>query len=262
MNDLLPSISRRRFLGQAAVFAAGMALPSFVRGAAAPVDSPKLVEKVVAGPPSSYFTYTHLNAFLPDGCTHVVARGENGGVTFLEFNPVTETTRQLGSIVGADLYYSISEDGRTMAETDGKRLLAWTVGSSEAPRVLFSDPEGEDGKWAMHVSDISPDGSSIVAMRNHRGSPYKTLPDGRAVQYQLLKHDLGANSTAICMEADWWINHVHFSPFDPQWVSIAHEGDADKISDRLWGWNAREASEGRVLFKQTGADGGGSLRRA
>lgn len=256
MSERFPLVSRRRFLGQAAIFAAGLTMPAFTRAATRPVGTLPLVKKVVLGPPSSYYAYTHANAFMPDGCTHVVARGENGGVTFLEFNPVTEVVRPLGSIAGADLYYSISADGRTMAETDGRRLLAWTVGSAEAPRVLINEPEGEEGKWAMNLSDISPDGSSIVTMRRHRGTPYKTLADGRGIQYQLLKHELAANRTTVGMEADWWINHVHFSPNDPSWVSMAHEGDSNKITRRLWGWNAETAPDGRMLFNQIGTDGG------
>lgn len=240
------------------MLAAGAALLprlGFAAGAATGARA-ALVRRVVSGPASTYFAYTHANAFLPDGRTHVVARPENGGITFLSFDPQTGQERSLGALKKVDLYYSLSEDGRTLAETDGQRLLAWEVGSKNEPRVLFRDPEGEEGKWAINVSDISADGRSFVAMRRFRGTkPYKVLPDGRGLQYQLLHHDLRAGRSEFVMETPWWLNHVHFSPKNPEWISMAHEGDADKVPDRLWAWHARKAPEGSMLFAQTGADG-------
>jgi hypothetical protein len=256
MDDLRSPLSRRTFLGKTALLAAAAVLPSVLRSSpAATSRSLPLVKRVVAGPAATYFAYTHANAFLPDGCTHVLARVENEGLTYLSFNPVDGGTRQLGSIKGADMYYSLSDDGRTMAVTNGSAILGWDVGSTTPPRDLFRVPAGEENKWGLNVSDISPDGKSVVAMLRHRGTPYKTLPDGRSFQYQLLKHDIAAARTDIAMEAGWWLNHMHFSPFDPRWVSLAHEGDADKVPDRLWAWHEKEAPEGRMLFKQTDTDG-------
>lgn len=252
-----PGVSRRAFLARGAAFAAGaVILPKLAFAAPSRGSAPSLVRRVVAGPESTYFAYTHANAFLPDGRTHVVARGENGGISFIAFDPQSGRERALGFLKGVDLYYSLSDDGRTLAETDGRRLLAWELGSKNEPRVLFRDPEGEEGKWAINVSDISADGRSFVAMRRFRGTkPYKVLPDGRGLQYQLLTHDLRSGRSEFAMEADWWINHVHFSPHDPAWISMAHEGDADKIPDRLWAWHAKDAPDGRMIFNQTGPDG-------
>lgn len=245
-------LTRRAFLGQAAVFAAGVSLlPRIGRGATSSAGGrPSLVKRVVRGIPETYFTYTHCNAFMPDGHTHVVARGENKGVSFFGFEPNRGEVTELGAIPGADLYYSISDDGRTMAESDGSRLLAWDVGSKQPPRVLIHDEPDRVGQWHLHISEIARDGRSLLTMRAHKGGPYRTLPDGRAVQFQILKYDLTTDKTEVCLEADWFTNHVHYSPCDPKWISIAHEGDSDKIHDRLWAWNAVEAPDGRRLFDQ------------
>lgn len=253
-NHFNAPLSRRSFLSRTALLAAGVSLLPRRGWSATPTGGRSLVSRVVEGPPDSYFTYTHCNAFMPNGCTHVLARAEDKGISFFEFDPEWGGVARLGAIPGADMYYSISEDGKLMSESDGSRLLLWNVGSKESPSVLIQDEPDMQGQWHLHINDIIADGRSLLTMRAHKGGPYRTLPDGREYKYQLLKHDVATGRTETCLEADWWINHVHFSPFDESWVSIAHEGDSDKISDRLWGWNAQAVLAGRKLFSQGSGD--------
>ncbi|GAT34397.1 oligogalacturonate lyase [Terrimicrobium sacchariphilum] len=211
-----------------------------------------LVKRVVEGPQNAYFVYPHSNGFLPDGRTYVAARPERDGLTFLAFDPATGTQKELGWFPHVDLYYSLSEDWKRMAFTADNTLYLWEIESGQPPKVVYQDTPEEAGKWWHTVSDISPKGDAIVSMRKRRKG---ADPGDDSIKCQMLRHDLTSGKTEVLMETDWWLNHVHFSPYDPSWICFSHEGDADKVADRIWAWNAQDAPKGKVLFTQTGQDG-------
>ena len=211
-----------------------------------------LVKRVVEGPLNAYFAYPHSNGFLPDGRSYVAARPERDGLAFLAFDPASGTEKELGWFPHVDLYYSLSEDGKRMAFTADNTLYLWEIESGQPPKVVYQDAPEEAGKWWHTVSDISPQGDAIVSMRKRKKG---ADPGDDSIKCQLLRHDLTSGKTEVLMETDWWLNHVHFSPYDPSWICFSHEGDADKVSDRIWAWNAKEAPKGKMLFNQTGQDG-------
>ncbi len=72
----------------------------------------------------------------------------------------------------------------------------------------------------------------------------------RAHGYAAFKLEVATGEMRILFEKPWWINHVHFSPFDPAWIGFCHEGRCFDVMDRIWGWHAREAPQGRCIFDQ------------
>jgi hypothetical protein len=98
--------------------------------------------------------------------------------------------------------------------------------------------------------------------RPEDGITLQTLPsiriDGGAVligyqrdkAYGVLRIDTTTGVARTIVEHDWWINHAHFTPHDPSWISFCHEGRTETIPDRMWAWHAEHAPRGRALFDQ------------
>ena len=82
--------------------------------------------------------------------------------------------------------------------------------------------------------------------------------DGQKIICSLCENDrhsalllnLKTGGQRVLFEKPWFANHFHFCPHDPEWIGFSHEGNCALIMDRVWGWHAKEAPEGKCFFEQ------------
>lgn len=233
------SVSRRTFLKSAALTLAGYALPSW---ATLEPFSP-LVKRVVRTPEGSYFTYPHSNGFLPDGrCVLALPTSgpNNPGLDYLSFDLENGAASMITHVRDARMYYSVAQNG-TMLITRKHGVAVLDLNRKrDTPRTIVNDPP-----WVFHSDcDLSADGKTALVSRARYEEP-------RA--YRMDAIDLASGTVRTLMETDWPIDHAHFSPYDPSWISLCC-ADA-KRNMRMWGWHQQQAPTGRPLFRQILADG-------
>ncbi len=235
MNAL--SRTRRVFLQRsaAAIALPALGLPAWAR------DEPKspFVKRVVMTPENTYFTYPHSNAFMPDGSC-VIAKAADNSVQYLSFNFDTGASSPLFESPGARMYFAISGNGLMAFAKSGNVLVADVTKPDSKPKSIYSE-----APWRFHADcDISPDGKTVLATATKAGKPDI---------YRLLRIDVASGQAETIAEAEWFIDHAHFSPFDPEWICYADGVPSDY--KRMWVWNKQRAPKGRALFNQRQADG-------
>jgi len=244
----LSSISRRQFLGRLSIFGTGY----FLCPGRSPADpgSP-LIKSIVRSPENTYFTYPHSNGFLADG-TPVFASptGDNGtAIDFIAFNPDNpNSARKIAHVTKARAYYCISKNNlMVLSKTDGSvAVLDLTLksgpGKDMTPRQIFH----EDGWTIAGDNDISVDGKHVVITRGLYDKNKQALD----CRMDVIDTATGEVKNIV---KNWQVDHAHFSPFDPSWISFCDIRPNNR--DRMWVWNETQAPSGRHLFNQTFPDG-------
>ena len=200
------------------------------------------LKRVVRSPDNTYFTYPHSNGFLPDG-TCVLASPTSGagnpGLDYIAFKPDTGAAARLTHSRDARPYYSIAQNGLMLVSQRFGAAVVDLSAKDAAPRSILNDPE-----WTVAGdNDISPDGKRALLTRSH----YKTPQDFRT---DII--DIASGAIGPVIQPGWQMDHAHFSPYDPAWVSFC-DNRTEKL-DRLWIWNAQAAPQGRHLFDQVRPD--------
>lgn len=198
-----------------------------------------LVKRVVRTPDNTYFTYPHSNGFMPDG-SFIVASPSSGGLDYISFNPDTGAARLITHLRGVRMYYSISRGGLMLVTQKSGAVVVDMTSTGGKPKQIYAMPD-----WVVAAdSDISADGRTAVLTSNHYVKPE---------EHRLDLVDIGSGAARTIMRTGWLMDHGHFSPFDPSWVSFCSA--VSKRYKRMWLWNERDAPNGRHVFEQIRPDG-------
>ncbi|MDR1280812.1 MAG: hypothetical protein LBK99_08315 [Opitutaceae bacterium] len=211
------------------------------------VRSP-LVRRAIATPAGTYFTYPHSNGFWRsdknwDANTFVVGRESEGSNTLslMEFDPATGHHRPLAASENTNSFYCITDAGLAIASTkrSNNALVLLDLTGRQPNRILTTAPAGTQ---ISHGADILPDGSKAAF------ALWKWKPK----EFKLQEIDIATGAVSTRMTVDWTINHVHYHPFDPSWISLCNEvGGAPKGQrplDRIWAWHPTLAPQGKRMF--------------
>jgi hypothetical protein len=203
----------------------------------------KLVRTIADAPAGTFFAYPHNNGFY-DGVP-VLAKYADGTQYFLSYDPADGREAVLGSATGLRRfsYYDIAENGLA-AVCDGAAVTLVDLSGVAPNRVLYKAPEG----CKLHMPAIRPDATAVALTLE------KNTAGGQ--EYQLVSIEIESGRATVLMTKPFLLNHAQFSPFAPDWIMVSHEGSASQVKDRIWGWHASLAPDGKNLFApQTGANG-------
>lgn len=139
------------------------------------------------------------------------------------------------------MYFALDKKGMLVFTRKHGVYMLDAGRSDSEPRPMHQDPP-----WVFHSDcDISADGRQVLVTTS--------LADGQPPRHRVVMVDVSSGQAETLFEADWLIDHAHFSPFDPNWIAFASA--ESKRYQRLWVWHRVQAPEGRHLFRQRLSDG-------
>ena len=193
-----------------------------------------------------FHAYPHCNGFADGGKSIVVGQREAEGVSLWKVELGSGAERMIRRFASGGGGYDVAIETNTMAVVGDGGLWLLDLGEGGEGRMVVREPAGMtfDG-----LPSITADGTRAAVM----GSVTKE-------DNALLLVDLRDGSWREAARFGWWANHVQFSPHDPAWVGLAHEGWVDLVPDRVWAWHAQQAPGGRCIFDQASAVPGTLLR--
>ncbi len=277
----------RRWIGLA-VMAVHIASPAVAQPARQWVDTltgHRIVR--VSQVPDSISLYFHQNSYTPQGDKMVMAVPDGIAVVDLKSWAVTPLVKQPGIALlftgrrSRTAYYSnrARDDaggGQTIfavdIDTGRSRKIAdvpaGTIGSINADETLLL------GQVALGNQDLRPDGTrqqdrSAVgrkvgpgeydyAATGRDGQPL-SFADAKEVRLnerlearipmEIFTIDVKTGARRVVTASTDWLNHVQFSPTDPQQIMYCHEGPWHKV-DRIWTIRA-DGTGKRQVHKRT-----------
>jgi len=248
----MPDISRlsRRHLLRwgLALVPLGVASRVFALSSTEPTST--LVKRVVRSPKGTYFTYPHSNGFLADGsCVLASPTGNpgNGPKDIVRFDLEREEASLITRVSDSRMYYAVSGNGQMLFDRVHGVSVVDLTKKNQPVRDVFSD-----AGIFPHDCDISVDGSSALVTHRHAAAEGSASQPGKLV-HRLDLIDIASGKARTLVVADWVLDHAHFSPFDPSWISYCC--DEPKRYQRMWVWHAKQAPKGRPLFEQVKSDG-------
>jgi hypothetical protein len=242
-------LSRRRFLsGTATLVGVGSAFRVMPRFALAKEPSETtaspLVKQVVRSPENTYFTYPHSNGFLPNGTPVFASPTGAADVDYIACNPESPgEARKITHVREARLYYSISKNGLMVISKQhgGVALLDMTAKNDAGREITPLQIFHEEGWDVPSDNDITVDGRQVLITRTLYDTEKKPL-DGRMDVIDI------ASGEVKNLIKGRMVDHAHYSPFDPKWISFCD--NAPDNLDRMWVWNEAKAPNGRHVFDQ------------
>ena len=230
-------------------------------------NQPSLISRVRYASPGAtetYFTYPHTNGFWPDSDHAILMEGAHpnyGKVVQWDLeNDTRVTLHDFGAPVKA--YYSVSGNGKLIT-TIRNRLemvdLTVSVGYETKLQTTVYDEgnfQPDPSKpgynpWSLtDVPDITYDGYFAVIYLGN------TIDDEYAIQ--VLETD-SLNATTLELDFTSIYSHVHFSPYNENYLSFGHKGEMDSHPSeqlaRLFAHNDAVSSQPFNYFDQLGAAG-------
>jgi len=190
-----------------------------------------------------YLTYPHSNGFCRDG-RHVVLGKLEGPAASLWRCPLdAQDDHCLGSfdISGEEeklVWFDVARDADRLVASNGQQL--WLIDLATGQRKSIYRAEAP--AHLMSLTAINAAGTRVlVGLR---------FPD----RWAALEVEVDSGRHRILFERPWYMNHFHYSPHDEAWIGFCHEGKCETVGDRVWGWHAAKAPEGRCLFEQNWGD--------
>lgn len=191
-----------------------------------------------------YLTYPHANGFADGGRSLVV--GQRGSETSLLWHVDLLSGREtkLGEwpqkLCGIEmLWFDIASRANVLITIVDNAV--WKVDlndPSPKPEVVYRETDGV----LQALPSVTAGGTKVLMGRSYGG------------RYQAVEIDLtGASGSRVLFQSEWFANHFHYSPYDEAWVGFSHEGPADQVGDRVWGWHASVAPEGQCYFDNASA---------
>lgn len=219
-------------------------IPVFSQEESLSLWNKEAVLRVVKGPANSYYTYSHSNAFLPDGHTFVAAQSEGVKTRFIAVDPAKNIQTPVGEVENIRMFYSISNNGLLAFITNDMKLEVLDITKpGMLPKVVAQAPES----WRYSQSpDISADGHQITVDRH----------EYTAHRHIISVYNVETGKERIVTEKSWLANHACFFPSDNDWIMFVHSGNTpqeikdSQIEGRIWAWNEEKLPEGKMLFTQ------------
>jgi hypothetical protein len=181
---------------------------------------------------------------LPDGRSVLASTASEPGdrtLDFLSFDMTTGESSPITSLRDPRGYYAIDGKGVAAVPLQHSVVLVDMLRENDDPEPLFEDP-----KWTVHgTCDIAPDGTKVL-ITLRRNDPLPPI-------HRCSLIDVSTGQVETIMEAEWMIDHAHFSPFDTSWIVMAN-GEPERLA-RIWVWNRESAPGGRNVFTQEQPDG-------
>ncbi|WP_269524531.1 oligogalacturonate lyase family protein [Coraliomargarita parva] len=202
-----------------------------------------------------YLTYPHCNGFTGDGAL-VVGQLEENSISLWKIDYRSGEERFLARfekpVIGW-LAFDVALESERMAVVVGQELWILDMSGKEETRCIYTFDTSEIDAWdfnekGLHpIPSLSKDGTQVVVCI--------TLP-GKS---KVLRIDVAGGTGHCLFEKPWWITHAHFCHHDENWIGFCHEGPAEKVHDRVWGWHETLAPDGVLLFDQRIGDSGESI---
>jgi hypothetical protein len=179
--------------------------------------------------------YPHGNGFADGGNSLILGHLDQDAASIWKFDLVAGTKQRLSRSFTKDLEFDVAFDANFLVAIAGNTV--WRMGLDRFDDIvpIFHAPEG----GSLHpLPSITRQGDRMVC-----GLYFPN-------RYICLGIDPKTGENTLYFEKPWFANHFHFCPYDEEWIGFAHEGKAEEISDRVWGWHSSSAPEGRCLFDQ------------
>lgn len=192
-----------------------------------------------------YHAYPHANGFADGGASVVLGQVEGGQVSLWRRSLDSEAEEQLARFeapvdasmpTAAHLFFDVAEQANVLVVVAEGAVWSIDLGRPGKPRELY---RAADGETINSLPNIAADGRRVLLQI--------TRPDG---VYAAIAIEVATGRVETIVTRDWWLSHVHFSPFDPAWIAFCHEGDTLTIPDRMWAWHARAAPDGVPIADQ------------
>jgi oligogalacturonide lyase len=207
--------------------------------------------------PGTASLYFHQNAYSPDGKKLVVTTPHGISTITLATRQIDEVVAGAGDrrvnviVVGrksGDVYYSRREDGAnwiyaTNLDTRATRRIAPVprggVSSLNADETLllgtFAEVAEPNGPRAATPEQARTVGGSAATFAERKElSLHDTLARIRSQPPRsLFTLNTATGEIRVVHRESEWINHLQFSPTDPQLIMFCHEGPWHEV-DRLW----------------------------
>lgn len=270
------TLGRRGFLTAAGLGAAALAMGVSARpaGAAAPAFPVRFLWDF---PTTGYATYPHHNGFLDQG-RHLVVRKritgsadttnhlhlchlESGELTPLPAGP--HGRRIIGGYW--DIHYAsgllIQAESQSQAQADGVAPRVWaldvqeflTTGSATW-EVVWQIPAAIGGiKYADDSASINRYATKLAVSVLCGPADNPAIPGDQ--HSKVVEIDLASGAWDVRVDQQKLLNHVHFSPNDPEWIIFSREGDSTLHKERVWGYHPVHQPTGANIVPQLLADG-------
>ena len=252
---LIASGPQRIVISISMVLALLLYLPSI--GACSPTDwiDPDTGHRVVqlSREPGSESLYFNLNPFTPDGKTMVITTPD--GISTIDLQ-----TRQIGQVVTdrvdilmvghktGDVYYYRFNGRNPFAPRE--HVIYATDLNTKATREVATLPPGEfavtinsdETLFAGTITDSSHmtnrpafrfDRNLTPAQQRERKGEMMDRRFNEHLPMKLFFLNLETEKTTTCDNGTDWLNHLQFSPTDPNLLLFCHEGTWQDV-DRIW----------------------------
>ncbi len=190
-----------------------------------------------------YLTYPHNNGFCRDGRHIVLGRLEGTTASLWRCALETQESFPLASFDFAGeeeklVWFDVAREADRLVASNGQQLWVIDVTTGKHASIYRAEPPAH----LMSLAGMNAAGTrAIVGLR---------YPD----RWAALEVEVDSGKSRILFEHPWYLNHFHYSPHDEAWIGFCHEGACEMVPDRVWGWHATEAPQGRCLFEQNWGD--------
>jgi oligogalacturonide lyase len=200
--------------------------------------------------PGSESLYFNLNPFTPDGKKMVITTPE--GIALIDLQ-----TREVENIVGSRAHVIMvgHKTGQIFYGTTNRTIYAVDP-ATRVTRQIVTLPRGEQvatvnadetllAGTVIERTDWGTNGdffdggpnrrNDIQTTDAYRGRKGQMMEDRLAKQYpmELFFYNLQTGETKKFNRCNDWLNHLQFSPTDPNLLMFCHEGPWHKV-DRIW----------------------------
>lgn len=199
--------------------------------------------------PGSTSLYFNFNAYTPDGKTVVFATPS--GIVAADLASHKRTKIASGKLhllfVGrktGDVYYETAAPDVTAASAAAKRIYA-VAAQGGVPRLVAELPAGTiqtinaDETLLGGVEEFAPPAAigRDGLMHNQdkpqgKGAMMKARLEAK-IPMRIFVLDVKTGARRTIVQSTDWLNHLEFSPSDPNLLLYCHEGDWHRV-DRIW----------------------------
>lgn len=200
----------------------------------------------VTNEPGSGSLYFNLNAYTPDGREMIYSTADHG-IGVVDLANFGSHLLVEGPVVGPDLIQVGRKTGRVYFMTgtsDPQRKELWSVdiGGQNLRKIALLPRRGVVGSF--NADETLAAGTYVIGGGEDYGERrfgHRRESKSEAMAEQLAAHlpmavftvDLNTGKTRTLFTSTDWIDHLQFSPTDPNLLMYAHQGAWNQV-DKLW----------------------------